>query len=428
MTLENLTGTLLNNSTQSIFFKVINILVTLLLIRVTLGLLTTEQYAFWIVFLSVLAWVNMLDFGVGQGFRNLYTDARLLNKISDARALISTLYFLNIIFVSFVATLFFIFVIRLSIFGASDLLQPKWVFFLFCVFLLKYVFRSLTYLLLASHRARFNMLLILLENALALCWVLICRQLGDLEFKDFIFGYLATQLITVIIFSYFIFKNTELELPNLKDINLVSSKKIAENGLKYFILQLIAFLLFGSLPYLISLHFTSIQVVEFGVTWRFFSALVSLVMISVGPLWSLFKVAKTTNNVSWMKDIWCKSFSLILIFSVIMCLSLSYVSDFMKIWLGKDLNLETSYFIPFSIYVCVMAWTGLHSQILNGFGILKISITASIFQIATYFLLIYYWIGSFDSPHFVIYALLVSFVFPVFMLPISSFKLINKKK
>lgn len=429
MILSNLSKNFLKNSSRSIIYKVINIIITLYLVRITLDLLTIEQYAFWIVFLSILAWINMLDFGLGQGFRNLYTDSIILNNKLKSSQLVSSLYFLNFIFSVLVASIFIflLFVLDLKIFEINNLVPIKWFFYLLCIFLVKYIFRSVSYLLLSTHRARFNMLLILFENVLALLWVLICFKFNELEFIYFILGYITSQLIAVIIFSYFVFRLTDLNLPKFKHINVLISKKIIKKGLNYFVLQLVALLLFGSLPYLISLFFKPLQVVEFGITWRLFSAIVSFIMIAIGPLWSLFKEAKTTFNISWMKNVWFKSIYFCLISVFVLGLSLFVLADFMELWLGKNLNLEISYFLPFGIYACLMAWSGFHSQILNGFGKLKSSIISSLFQGITFFILNFVLISDFTSPHSVIYILVISFVFPAVILPITSFKLINVK-
>ena len=61
------------NIAGSFLVKGLNIVISLLLIPITLNILDPVKYGIWITIFSIVNWFNMMDIGIGNGFRNKFT-------------------------------------------------------------------------------------------------------------------------------------------------------------------------------------------------------------------------------------------------------------------------------------------------------------------------------------------------------------------
>ena len=58
-------------------------LISLLLVPLTIDYLNPTQYGIWITLMSVIAWFNFFDIGLGNGLRNKFATAKAENKEHD---------------------------------------------------------------------------------------------------------------------------------------------------------------------------------------------------------------------------------------------------------------------------------------------------------------------------------------------------------
>ena len=74
------------------FLKGISVVISFLFVPLAIKFLGTEKYGIWLTVSSVIAWINIFDFGLGNGLRNKLVEAITLKKNHLAKTYVSTSY------------------------------------------------------------------------------------------------------------------------------------------------------------------------------------------------------------------------------------------------------------------------------------------------------------------------------------------------
>src|SRR5690554_1545023 len=80
------------NIVGGVAIKSISIVISLLYVPLLINYLDSERYGIWIALTSMLTWFHFFDIGLGNGLRNLLTEAITQNNYKKARELVSTSY------------------------------------------------------------------------------------------------------------------------------------------------------------------------------------------------------------------------------------------------------------------------------------------------------------------------------------------------
>ena len=73
------TKTVKINILGSFTIKGFSVLTSLFLVPLTISMLDQEKYGIWMTIFSIVSWFNIMDFGLGNGFRNKFAHAVALN-------------------------------------------------------------------------------------------------------------------------------------------------------------------------------------------------------------------------------------------------------------------------------------------------------------------------------------------------------------
>lgn len=85
------------NIIGSFFVKGISIIVSLLLVPLTLGYVSSEIYGIWLTISSIMVWLGFFDVGFTLGLKNKLAEAIALNDWKRGKALVSTTYFMMVL-------------------------------------------------------------------------------------------------------------------------------------------------------------------------------------------------------------------------------------------------------------------------------------------------------------------------------------------
>ena len=97
---ERRTQTIKKNILGSFAVKGVSILVSLALIPLTLGYVSSEIYGIWLIISSILHWLVYMDVGFTLGLKNRLAEALAKQDYEKGRSLVSTTYYImTIIFV-----------------------------------------------------------------------------------------------------------------------------------------------------------------------------------------------------------------------------------------------------------------------------------------------------------------------------------------
>ena len=89
---EERTKRLKKNIVGSLGLKVMNILISLMVVPLTINYINPERYGIWLTLSSISAWLAYFDLGLGHGFRNRFAEAKANGDYQLAKSYVSTTY------------------------------------------------------------------------------------------------------------------------------------------------------------------------------------------------------------------------------------------------------------------------------------------------------------------------------------------------
>ena len=84
------------NIVGSLFVKGCSIIISLLIVPLTLGYVSSDLYGIWLTLSSIIMWLNFFDIGFTLGLKNKLTEAIALGDMQRGKVLVSTTYFMMI--------------------------------------------------------------------------------------------------------------------------------------------------------------------------------------------------------------------------------------------------------------------------------------------------------------------------------------------
>ena len=81
----------------SLFVKGCSIVISLLIVPLTLGYVSSDLYGIWLTLSSIMMWLNFFDIGFTLGLKNKLAEAIALGDMQRGKMLVSTTYFMMIV-------------------------------------------------------------------------------------------------------------------------------------------------------------------------------------------------------------------------------------------------------------------------------------------------------------------------------------------
>jgi len=377
----------LKNIGLSILYKPIGILISLALVPLTIKYLGNTSYGLWATILSIISWINYFDIGIGNGLRNHLAREITVKNYKDSREYIMTAYgsvtFISIIILIALTVLFKIFNWN-SIFNIDSYTNQE----LFFIMLVNLVFIVMNFVLKIVATIYYS-----LQKSSTVGLIQILNQLFNLigiyslyrmEYANSLLGisvvYGLGMVLSNIIFTLILFiKNREL-VPKFKDFKYDKVKSLSGLGIKFFIIQIAAMIIFTTDNMIITKLLGPEEVTPYNITFKVFSIIIMLHGIIIAPLWSAITKAYAEKDVEWIKRTLKKLkgvqlFILLLIFGI----SLNF-NTIITVWIGDKFVIPITLIINFAVYTFLVTLSNIYATFLNGMGELKLSYWISIFS------------------------------------------------
>lgn len=420
----------------SFVIKGLGILISFVLVPLTINLLNQEKYGIWITIFSIITWFNVMDIGLGNGFRNKFTEAMAIKNEVLAKEYIQTLYS-SMILITLILLLFF-FTVNHFLNWNQILNIPKkfdeninvligTVFVLFCAQL---VLKNISTILLSLQETTFSNSLVLFGNLLSLIFIFIFNKFYIINLFSIAIIFMISPIIVFIIATIIIFSK---ELKHLKPNLFAFPQKKYFNemmslGFKFFLIQITTIVMFSSSSIIITQLYGPSAVTPYNVTYQLFAAAQIFFSIIITPFWSAFTEANAKNDYKWIKTSLKKLMVLWGVFSTGIII-LWLISPFVfKIWLGSKIIIPFELSFQFALFTILMAWSSIFSTYLAGIGKISISLYGAIFQcIVNIPLAMFFAKGMGLGTTGIIMATNVNMLIPVLLLFIQTKKIINRK-
>ena len=375
------------NIVGSFFVKGFSIIVSLILVPLTIGYVSSELYGIWLTLATIISWASLFDLGFGNGLKNKVAACVALGDWEKAQRYVSTAYaYFSLIFIPLSIIIYFV----CPLFDWCSILNIdiKYKELLIAVMRIVIVFFSLSMII----RIQSTILQALQMNAISAAFealgqflVLIVTYILTITTKPSLvylaYAISASPLVIYLVGSLWLYGYKFKQLcPSMKLIDGTLVKDILNLGLKFFVIQVAFLVLFQTINIIISNVSGPEAVTEYNVVYKYISVPLLATTIIIAPFWSAFTDAFTMKDYEWMRRAYLKLIRLfVFAILVVLLLVLLYPVAF-RIWLGDKVSTNYYMVITVAIYVIVMIWNNIHAALINGTGIIKISVIISVFS------------------------------------------------
>lgn len=375
------------NSLVLLLCQLLNIGLSLLLVPLTLKFLGVSEYGIWITLVGLIEWFNFFDIGLGHGLRNKYAEAKANNNEYELKKYVSTAFFMMVLISVSIFLIFILFssfldwsIILNSPATMRDSLQTLAVL-LIGIFCLRFIINIVSVLLTADQNPAIPAIITLLGGLLSLISIYYLTIQGETSLVVLGFFLSFSQLFPLIMaFIYFFSTRYKTIFPNLKYFSKPHIRSIFSLGIKFFLIQITALLLFQSNNIIIAHVCGLSDVTKFNIAFKYLSVLSTAFMTFLTPLWSATTDAYTRGDIQWIERT-IKRLNKIWLLLIILGIGLVGISPFVyKIWL-KD-SVEPDFLLLFLIllYFIFLTKSNLYRSFMNGVGKIKMQFVVTLTQ------------------------------------------------
>ena len=369
------------NILASLVIKGCNIAISLILVPLTIHYVNPTQYGIWLTLSSIIGWFAFFDIGFGNGLRNKFAEALAKNDHGLARIYLSTTYaILSII----VVCLLLVFLCINPFLNWSRILNTPadmaaelsiLALLVFVFFCLQFVLQLITTVITANQQPAkasfFNFLGSLFS--LSIIFILTRTTSGNLIYLALSLGFTPVLVLTASSLWFYTHEYRKYA-PSIRFVKFSYARSLMGLGLKFFIIQIAAVVLYETSNLIITQLFGPAQVTSYNVAYKYFGIIPMVMGIIMTPFWSAFTEAWVKQDFAWIKNTMRKLQMLwagLSLLAIVMLLLSGFVY---KWWVGKDIAIQVSISVAMASYVIINAWNGIYSQFLNGVGKIKLQL------------------------------------------------------
>ena len=423
------------NILASFFLQGITLVIGFVRVPIALDYLNVTEYGIWLTLSSIIAWFVFFDIGLGNGLRNKLAEVLAKGDNKLAQIYVSTTYAILTIIITAVYLICIIisqFVDWVKILNTSPDLAGELQLLVFVVitsFALRFVFGLITTVLTADQKPALANCIGVIGSIFYLIVLIILSKTtsGSLVYLAIASG--GSSLIFIIIASIYLYSSTYRVIrPSLNAIDFKHFRDLGSLGIKFFLVQISALILFSTDNMIITQVLGPEHVTPYNIARKYMGMPLTAFSIIMWPLWSAFTEAFTKKDYDWIKNTIIKMLKIwaILVFACIVFLAFS--KPFYHLWLGNRVEVPIMLTSFMGLYVIIVSWSHIFVFFINGVGKIQLQlyysmIIALINIPLSVFFAKYLYLGSSG----VILATCVCLLFGAIIVPLQYLKIINGK-
>lgn len=424
----------IKNISVSFICKGISILISFIIVPITLGYVSKEEYGLWMAISSIIQWFSFFDVGLGNGLRNKLAESLAKEDKTMARIYISSVF---AIVISISILLFIIFyivgnfvswnsILNTNILSNSSLFNSVMIVFAF--FCIGFVTNIVSSILQANQKYALNDILGLISQIFGLISIILLVNTSNGSLFKLCLIYSGKSAVVMLVATFILFKGNLKELrPSLKYIDFEKALPLMKLGLKFFVSQILYLIVTQTSIFLVIQLYGPTEVTIYNLAFRYVSITSIGFMTILTPYLSAFTEAYSKGDLIWIKNTIRNINKVWAVLSIITLIMVFISSFFFQFWVGKDLPIPMSLILVISITSIVTNLTATYSMFLNGIGKISVQLYTLTFQAILYFPLTYFF---FKLNFGLISVILPQFLFYLissFIMKIQYNKIINRK-
>lgn len=421
------------NIIGSFLIKGISIIVSLLLVPLTLGYVSSEIYGIWLTISSIMVWLGFFDVGFTLGLKNKLAEAIAQDDWQRGKALVSTTYFMMVLIFIPLCLILEIIIPHInwaSFLNVKEIYNDaiiKALYVLAACFCLQMIVNVLTAVIAAHQKVALSSSFPVIGNILSLLVIFILTKTCPPSLMALAFALSLMPVIVVFFASILLYhKNFKKVAPSIKTIERKYIKDIFNLGISFFIIQLQAIILFQCTNILISNISGPEDVTAYNISYKYIGIAMMAYTIILSPLWPAFTDAYTKRDFGWMNSVYRKMTKVYLLSVVIMIIMVAVSSIVYKLWIGDKANIPFLMTALVAVYMMINNWNSLQVNLINGIGTIKLQLYITLIGLVLHIPLSLF-LGRYIGAYGVISSMiLINIIYSAFF-TIQINKILNQK-
>ena len=373
------TQTVKRNVLWSFLIKGISIIVSLIMVPLTLGYVSSEVYGIWLTLSSVLHWLTFMDVGFTTGLKNRLAEALAQEDYEKGKSLTSTTYFMMAII--FIPLAIFLILISphinwCSFFNISSKYETDVLLTiqLLSVFLALHMIVNVFVSVVAAYqKVALSSLFNVVGQVCALIAIYLMIKFIPPSLSNLTFAYSLMPIVVVSIFTIVLFHGAfKKTRPSIQSINTHYIKDLWSLGVKFFIIHIQMIVLYQSSNILISNLDGPEAVTQYNIAYKVLNVVALIFTIILGPLWPAFTDAYAKKDYQWMNKTYHRMVKLFLLVSIIIFVVVLISPFIFKLWVGDKVSVPFIMTVFIAIYTLIHCWDSLQVILINGIGAVKL--------------------------------------------------------
>lgn len=373
---KRLNNQVLSSIIGSTFFKLLSSIVSFISVPLLLNSLGTSNYAVWVTMTTLVAWLNLFDFGSGYSLKNKVTEALANNNLLAIQPLIAgTIQFYLImtvlILICFLCSLVFVSIFKSHTLLAMLVYLP--IIFSFPFMLGHFIIQGLK---------KFNIFnCILFLQSLSWLAIIIMFKNGYIKSSIYVLATCFSMLFVIANGTIYLISLKEIKF-NFRSIfnfkNFSSSKTTLLLGGKFFFLQLSSLFLYSLGNILTYNHLNLVNVAQYDTVNKIYLMGITIFNIIISVYWAEISQEKALKNKGKLLRLYNQLMLLSGLFTLCCIVITLVMPNIIDIWTKHIIKVNQNQLYPFLLLVSIQAFAYSGAVVLNAFEQLNVQIILSL--------------------------------------------------
>lgn len=381
----SLTRVIVRSSAISFVAKALTVLAGLVTMPIVYNALDKYQFGVYATLTSIIAWIDLFDFGITQGLRNRLTEARADGDILRARKYISTSYVL-LFLISFVLFVVYCCCFKIlnwqAILNAIDIdrqLLDDLAFLVFSSFLVRFVASVINKIYYAFQKAYLVDVTQLVGKIVFLLILLVLSLThGITLFNVALLQSAISAVVPIIAAVYFFLFSEKSYKPSFKLLDFGVTGQIFGLGWQFFVISLALLIIHSGNNLLISQFVDPASVPSYSLSYQLFSYVLLAYTIIITPLWSAYTEAWRKGDISWIVKTMYRIKKIFLLFVVGSAIVVLLTPVIFRLWIGEKADVPVVMAAAVAVMILLDMWIRIYDFFINGVGKIRVQMIVNI--------------------------------------------------
>lgn len=350
--------------TTNLGSRVVSIFVSFLSVPLTIGYLGPERYGAWITLGSLLAWLGLTDFGVGNGLTNAVTTAvgqerpdLVRSHVTNGLILLSMFALITAVLAS-LAWPYLNFNLLFGLAGnqARAEIGPA-IMLATAIFLLQVPLIVSSKIYRAYREGRIENYWGMISNLASLGSLLVVTHThgGLVLLVAAVSG--TSLIISVVNTGWLFIWHKPFLRPSFRAINFAEMPSLLDVGGKFFLIQIMALITFQTDNLVIGHYLGASNVPTYNITYRLFDYAILPQTLLFPYLWTAYSEAMARKDIAWVGRTFKQTLFVGTAFSSVAAILISFIAkSFIAWWAGHSVTPSSSLIIWMASWCVINAF------------------------------------------------------------------------